>query len=143
MKTILVPTEDHDSMPAALEAARLVGRAFDSYIEGFAVRPSVSTYVTIEPVSSLAISGAFDPEAANHARDIFTSFMQKAGVPAAQKGQAAFSYAWPLSEGADDMFLGNYGRVFDLIVLGRPGRDPQNPRVAPLESPCSKAASRC
>jgi len=38
MKTILIPTEDHDAMPAVFEAARLVGRAFDSYIEGFAVR---------------------------------------------------------------------------------------------------------
>lgn len=134
MKTILIPTEDHDAMPAVLEAARLVARAFDSYMEGFAVRPSVGTYVTIEPVSSLAISGAFDPEAANHSRDMFAAFMQKAGVPVAQKGPAVFSYGWPLTEAADDIFLGSYGRVFDLVVLGRPGRDPQNPRMAPLES---------
>ena len=39
MKTILIPTEDHDSMPAVLEAARLIARTFDSYMEGFAVRP--------------------------------------------------------------------------------------------------------
>src|SRR5262249_54627839 len=33
MKTILIPTEDHDAMPAVLEAARIVARTFDSYIE--------------------------------------------------------------------------------------------------------------
>ncbi len=134
MKTILIPTEDHDAMPAVLEGARLVARAFDSYMEGFAVRPAVGTYVTIEPVSSLAISGAFDPDTANQSRDLFTSFMEKAGVPRAQKGPAVFSYGWPLTEAADDAFLGNYGRVFDLVVLGRPGREPQNPRMAPLEA---------
>lgn len=134
MKTILVPTEDHDAMPAVLEAARLVARAFDSYMEGFAVRPAVGTYVTIEPVSSLAISGAFDADAANQSREIFTAFMQKAGVPKAQSGPAVFSYGWPLTEAADDAFLGSYGRVFDLVVLGRPGREPQNPRMAPLEA---------
>ena len=134
MKTILVPTEDHDAMPAVLEAARLVARAFDSYIEGFAVRPAVGTYVTIEPVSSLAISGAFDADAANQSRDAFTSFMQKAGVPRAQSGPSVFSFGWPLLEAADDAFLGSYGRVFDLVVLGRPGREPQNPRMAPLEA---------
>lgn len=134
MKTILIPTEDHDAMPAVMEAARLVARAFDSYMEGFAVRPAVGTYVTIEPVSSLAISGAFDAEAANQSRDIFTAFMQKAGVPKAQSGPAVFSYGWPLTEAADDAFLGSYGRVFDLVVLGRPGREPQNPRMAPLEA---------
>ena len=40
MKTILIPTEDHDAMPAVLEGARLIAHAFGSYMEGFAVRPS-------------------------------------------------------------------------------------------------------
>jgi len=134
MKTILVPTEDHDSMPAVMEAARLVARAFDGYMEGFAVRPAVGTYVTIEPVSSLAISGAFDTEAATQSLELFTNFMQKANVPRAQPGPAVFSYGWSLAEAADDAFLGSYGRVFDLVVLGRPGREPENPRMAPLEA---------
>ena len=30
--------------------------------------------------------------------------------------------------------LGTYGRVFDLIVVGRPGRDVENPRMPPLEA---------
>jgi hypothetical protein len=34
MKSILIPTEDHDAMPAVLEAARLIARAFDSYMKG-------------------------------------------------------------------------------------------------------------
>ena len=76
MKTILIPTEDHDAMPAVLEAARLMAMAFDSYMEGFAVRPSPGTYVTVEPVSSLAISGAFEPDTAKEAKATFEDFMQ-------------------------------------------------------------------
>ena len=63
MKSILIPTEDHDAMPAVLDAALLVAKTFDSYIEGIAVRPAAGTYVAVEPVSSLAISGAFEHDA--------------------------------------------------------------------------------
>ncbi len=136
MKTILIPTEDHDAMPAVLQTALLMARAFDSYMEGFAVRPSAGTYVTVEPVSSLAISGAYDGDAPKLARAMFEKFMHDNNVPAAVAGQdpPGLSYGWPMAESADDVFIGSYGRVFDLIVLGRPGRAPENARMAPLEA---------
>ena len=121
-------------MPAVLEAARLVAREFDGYMEGFAVRPSLATYVTVEPVSSLAISGAFDGDSAPQARAEFEAFMQAHGVPPGVSEPTVFSYGWPREELADDAFIGSYGRVFDLIVLGRPGPEPQNPRMPPLEA---------
>jgi nucleotide-binding universal stress UspA family protein len=134
MKTLLIPTEDHDAMPAVLEAARLVAREFDSYMEGFAVRPSLGTYVTVEPVSSLAIAGAFEGDTANQARAQFESFMKGHGVPQLDREPAVYSYAWPRAEPAEDVFIGSHGRNFDLIVLGRPGPEPQNPRTPPLEA---------
>lgn len=134
MKTILIPTEDHDGMAAVLEGARLVARIFDSYMEGFAVRPSTAAYVTIEPVGGLAISGAYDPEAAAHARQTFESFMKAHDVPAGSGEPAVYSFGWPRVESADDMLIGSLGRVFNLIVLGRPGPAPENPRPAPLEA---------
>ena len=136
MKTILIPTEDHDAMPAVLEAARLVARTFDSYMEGFAVHPAAGTYVAVEPVSSLAISGAYehDAELASQARALFENFMRTHDVPAAGSDAAAYSYAWPRSEAEDDLFIGSYGRLFDLIALGRPGRAAQNARMPPLEA---------
>ena len=133
MKTILIPTEDHDTMQAVLKTARLVAQTFDSYMEGFAIRPAVGTYVTVEPVSSLAISGAFDEDTAREAQAAFEKFMTENGVPRAGEGNA-FSWAWPRSEAADDAALGSHGRVFDLIMLGRPGRDVENPRMPPLEA---------
>ena len=134
MKTILIPTEDHDAMPSVFAAALTVARAFDSYIEGFAVRPSAGTYVTVEPVSSLAISGAYDGDAARNAQAAFETFMTANAVPKAAGDGGALSYAWPMQEAAEDSFIGSHGRVFDLIVLGRPGRAPENPRMPPLEA---------
>jgi nucleotide-binding universal stress UspA family protein len=135
MKTILIPTEDHDCMPAVFDAARLIASTFDSYMEGFAVRPAVGTYVTVEPVSSLAISGAFDEDTAREAQANFERYMQTHNVPrAAADAPAVFSWGWPRTEAADDAALGTYGRVFDLIVLGRPGREVENPRMPPLEA---------
>jgi nucleotide-binding universal stress UspA family protein len=134
MKTILIPAEDHDSMPAVLEAARIVARTFDSYMEGFAARPSPAAYVSVDPVSSLAISGAFDADTTREVKAQFEAFMQAHAVPRAEDGRDGFSWAWPREEAMDDLFIGNRGRVFDLIVVGRPGSAPQNPRMIPLEA---------
>src|SRR5208337_343164 len=109
-------------------------RAFDSYMEGFAVRPSAATYLTVDPVSSLAISGAYEGDGAHQAQSLFESFMQAHAVPRATEEISGYSYAWPRAEPVDDLFIGSYGRTFDLIALGRPGRAPENPRMPPLES---------
>lgn len=123
-------------MPAVLEGARLIARQFDSYMEGFAVRPSLGASVTIEPVSGIAMPGAFDHDTVKQVRGEFESFMTSHGVPRAARGDgpAVFSYDWPREEPAEDSFIGSHGRFFDLIVLGRPGDEPQNPRMPPLEA---------
>src|SRR5665213_2865430 len=124
MKTILIPTEDHDTMRAVLQTARLIARTFDSYMEGFAIRPAVGTYVTVEPVSSLAISGAFDEDTARGAQAAFEKFMNENGVQRAADGPATFSWAWPRTEASDDAAFVSHGRVFDLIMLCRLGARP-------------------
>src|SRR5690606_23244657 len=95
---------------------------FDGYIEGFAVRPSVADYVGVEPFSSLAMS-VHDNDAAREIQSAFETFMRDHRVPPAGigGGAAVYSYAWPQAAAVDDGFIGSYGRVFDLIVLGRPG----------------------
>src|SRR5258707_11652281 len=60
--------------------------------------------------------------------------MQQHSVPRAGPQAGGFSYGWPHAESGDDALIGSYGRLFDLIVLGRPGRAPQDPRMPPLEA---------
>src|SRR5581483_5222417 len=45
MKTILVPTEQGATMASALETAFLLAQKFDSFIEGFPLRPAVADLV--------------------------------------------------------------------------------------------------
>ena len=140
MKTILVPVEDHDSMAAVLQAACLVARRFDSYVEGFAVQPAASEFVALDPLSSLTMPQIADGDVQieRHSRQMFESFMASHSVPPAPSPfptqPAQLSYAWVRPGAEFDTFIGSYGRVFDLIVLGRPGRAAQNPRMAPLEA---------
>src|SRR5665213_470473 len=134
MKTILIPTEDHDAMQAVLEAGLTIARIIDSYIEGIAARPAAGTYVTVEPVSSLAISGAFDGDVARNSHALFDAFMKDHGVAPPDRPAVKLSYSSPKQDAFGDRFIGSYGRIFDLIVLGRPGRAPENPRMPPLEA---------
>jgi nucleotide-binding universal stress UspA family protein len=136
MKTILIPTEDHDAMPAVLEAARLIAQRFDSTMEGFAVHPAPADFVAVDPVSSLTIASthADDEEVERGAQRLFEGFMRTHGVPDAKAGPAAYSHRWVRSEALGDAFIGSHGRLFDLIALGRPGRAPRDPRMPPLEA---------
>jgi nucleotide-binding universal stress UspA family protein len=136
MKTILIPTEDHDAMPAVLEAARLIGERFESYMEGFAVHPAPADFVAVDPVSSLTIASTHDndEEVERGAERLFESFMRTHGVPDTKPGPAFYSHRWVRSGALGDAFIGSHGRLFDLIALGRPGRAPHDPRMPPLEA---------
>jgi nucleotide-binding universal stress UspA family protein len=136
MKTILIPSEDHASMQAVLETARLIAQRFGSYMEGFAVYPAAADFVAVDPVSSLTIASMQegDEEIERLAQGLFESFMQAHAVPRAQPGPAAYSHGWVRPGAHGDAFIGSHGRLFDLIVMGRPGRAPQDPRMPPLEA---------
>jgi nucleotide-binding universal stress UspA family protein len=143
MKTILIPAEDHDAMPAVLETARLIARRFDSYMEGFAVHPAIADFVAVDPLSSLTMpqTAEHDAEIERHTHALFEAFMAANDVPraappipGANQPPAHYSYGWLRPTVEHDAFIGSYGRLFDLMVLGRPGRLAQNPRMPPLET---------
>jgi hypothetical protein len=133
--TILVPIEQHDLMNATLETALVLGRKFNSYIEGFALRPVVA------PVMAMDIGGAFplaelqenDTKMATEAKALFDAFMHKNGVtPGDPKGGVGCGWLDGAPDG--DQFVGSYGRVFDVTVLGRPGESAQSPRLSTYEA---------
>jgi nucleotide-binding universal stress UspA family protein len=136
LKTILIPTEQHDLMSSALETALLIARRFDSYIEGFALRPAIDNFVAMDPVSSMAMATVKqnDAEAAKQARSLFEGFMQARGVSRAAGPKGTLSFNWLEAAPDGDDFVGSYGRVFDVTVLGRPGDGLQSPRMITLEA---------
>jgi nucleotide-binding universal stress UspA family protein len=121
MKTILIPTENDGSMQSALEAALLLARRCDSYMEGFALRWAISELVGVDVVGiSLKTYKQDIPEEAKQAREMFESFMQTHDVPRSTGRAGLLSFGWLDDAPAGDSFVGSYGRVFDVIVMNRP-----------------------
>jgi nucleotide-binding universal stress UspA family protein len=135
-KTILVPIEQHDLINSTLETALLLARKFDSYIEGFPLRVATSAVFAMGDVGAVPIP-TLEREIAEsdkQNRSLFENFMQDHGVPCGSS-TSALSCNWlPDAPDEGDHFVGSRGRVFDVIVLGRPGRHPRSPRMSTLEA---------
>jgi nucleotide-binding universal stress UspA family protein len=137
MKAILVPTEHHASMTSALDTALLLARRFDSCIEGFPLRPGVADLVAMDPDSGLTMVAVKenDAELVRHAETVFRTFMEQHQVPQRSgEGAASLSWIWHQAAPSGHDYVGSYGRVFDMIVLGRPGPEWQSPSMITLES---------
>jgi nucleotide-binding universal stress UspA family protein len=122
MKSILVPTEQHGLLDSTLQCALLLARKFDSYMEGFALFPAMVELYALDSGVPLPIEEVrdHDAEMARQARGAFEKFMTGNGVPRANRDRT-LSFGWLDAAPDGDPFVGSYGRVFDLIVLGRPG----------------------
>jgi nucleotide-binding universal stress UspA family protein len=136
MKTILVPTEQHDLTSSILQTAVLLARKLDGYIEGFALFPAMVEIYALDSEIPLPIEiREHDAEMAKQTRSLFETFMHDHGVTRSSKTEATLSFDW-LDEAPDgDAFVGSYGRIFDVIVAGRPrsGRGAR-PSMATLEA---------
>jgi nucleotide-binding universal stress UspA family protein len=137
MKTILVPTENGAAMVSALDTALLLAQKFDSCIEGFPLRPAVADLVAMDPDSGLTMVAVKenDAEMVRQAEMLFRSFMDSHHLPQrASDARASLSCAWLSEAPSGHDFVGSYGRVFDVIVLARPGDEWQSPSMITLES---------
>jgi nucleotide-binding universal stress UspA family protein len=138
MKSILVPTEQNVAMTSALDAALLLAQKFAGCIEGFSLRPAVADLVAMDPDAGLTMVAVKenDAEMVRQAEDLFRSFMQHHGVKERvdEASTASLSWAWHAAAPSGNDFVGSYGRVFDVIVLARPGEEWQSPSMVTLES---------
>ena len=124
-------------MQSALETALLLAQKFGSCIEGFPLRPGVADLVAMDPDSGLTMVAVKenDAELARHAEDVFRSFMDQHSVPQrAGDAEASLSWTWQKEAPSGHDYVGSYGRVFDMIVLARPGPEWQSPSMITLES---------
>ena len=124
-------------MHSALETALLLARKFDSCVEGFPLRPGMADLVAMDPDSGLTMVAVKenDAELVRHAEDVFRSFMAQHAVPE-RAGEASTSLSWTWHKDAPSGhdYVGSYGRIFDMIVLARPGPEWQSPSMITLES---------
>lgn len=141
MKTILLPFHDDDLDRAALETALLVAEHFGSYLEGlFVWQPpqiiaGAGEGITLygDYVTQIAAEGR---QLAQQARRRFTGVMESRGVPLHNSGlgDQRPCAGWYEGEGLEDRVVGDYGRVFDLLVIGRTGKPASGDWTATCEA---------
>lgn len=135
MRTILVPVETHASLRSSLSTALLLGRSLGGYVEGFALGPGIPDVYAIDvPVVVLPIPDqAARREMAIGARQQFETFMHEHRVPERFGEPSGLSFGWHGDTLQGDTYAGDYGRAFDVIVVGRPTSGDHSPRLATLE----------
>jgi nucleotide-binding universal stress UspA family protein len=134
-RTILVPAEQHDLMNSTLETALCLAQKFDSYIEGFALRVAIPAAYLMADAAAVTIPKLEQDiaENAKQTRGLFETFMREHGVPCGAD-TSALSSKWLAGAPGGDHFVGSHGRLFDVIVLGRPGHNPKGSRMGTLEA---------
>jgi nucleotide-binding universal stress UspA family protein len=135
MKAILVPVEQHGSIRSVLDAALLVAGRFGSHLEGLALGPDIPDVIAFDvPVGWTILSEKEQRELLERARHLFEEFMLSCGVPRKTEAPDEVSCGWLGQQLFGDSYIGSFGRVFDLIVLGRPTSRDEPPRIATLEA---------
>ncbi len=124
MKTILAPFYDDDIAQSALCTSWLVAERFGSYVEAlFVMRPP-----QIFDGEGIALAGSYmtqlkdeERRLAESAHKRFQATVESRGVLVADVSTPAegVTAGWRETEGTEGQVIGDYGRLFDLIVIGR------------------------
>ena len=137
IRTILVPVSGGASGDSALDAAIIVGRRAGSHVEALHVAPDPRDSVPIlgeganaAMMADLIEASARDAERrAERARAAFDvrvsagSLLRVDAPPPADAATRALTVGWRRIVGREDEVVASRGRLFDLIVVGRPGDD--------------------
>jgi nucleotide-binding universal stress UspA family protein len=138
MKNILIPLEESNTLPAILEAAALLGRRFDSYLEGLHLRMDFSGAIAAAGMGGPYVIEDFRREDWDHiqwARRTFEDFARAKGLHLGGVAEGTGVSAHFRAEAPPgDTFLGQHTRLFDVTVLGRPSSSALPPRRSTLET---------
>ena len=130
MKSILLPVDQNEQIPATLETARLLADVFGATIEGVALRPAFTDIVAPDPIVAVTIPPA-DWNEAEFTRSVRQTFDAFAAQHPGGYANAA-RFRWRGGAPIDDAALGSLGRVHDVTVIGRPGG--RGARMTAIES---------
>lgn len=135
MKNILVPVPQSSAIAPVLDAAIGLGTVFGSVIEGLALGPNLaSTFAGEFPIDTDYLHPDRRRQVVAEAHQAFEAHMAARSIRQAASSPEATGYDWRLWDLADDIRVGSYGRLFDLIVLGRPAQDQGAPRIGTVET---------
>ena len=130
MKSILLPVDQSEQMPSALETAWHLANLFESVIEGVALRPAFAEIVAPDPIVAVTIPPA-DWNETEFCRNVRQRFDAYAAAHA-QNAQGGARFRWRGGSAIEDSALGSLARVYDVTVLSRPGS--RGARMTALEA---------
>lgn len=136
MKSILIPIEDHVAIGAVLATALRLAERFGSTMEGVALGPDLAQITAADfSLGGIVFDERTRLELLGECADIFNGFMAANGVAANDRGdtRGTPSFLWRGDTLITDEGLGDYGRIFDVIVVGKPASGIQQPRKSTLE----------
>jgi nucleotide-binding universal stress UspA family protein len=137
MKALLIPFEESEIIESVFASAVLTAKRFASYVEGVYVQPALPAIASADGFG--VVTPAFvekyereDKARVQQAQDFFESYMQKNGISGTNTdGQP---YAVWQNVGPTDDYVGHRGRLFDLVVVGRPMQGATTPTMHTLEA---------
>ncbi|NJO56748.1 MAG: universal stress protein [Rhodospirillales bacterium] len=124
MKTILLPFHDEDAAVFALRGAALMARRFGSYVEGLFVAETAHLQIGgVVPVPAEYLSD-YTRQWRERADKTRTRFCQAARENGLTLGEMESEEQGPIAgwreiEGDEATVIGEYGRLFDIIAVGR------------------------
>jgi nucleotide-binding universal stress UspA family protein len=129
MKSILLPIDQGEHMPAALETAWLLAGLSGGTVEGVALRPAFAEIVAPDPIVAVTIPPADwnETEFCRSVRQTFDAF-----AAAHPPGQGGARFRWRGGSAIEDSALGSLARVYDVTVMSRPGS--RGARMTALEA---------
>ncbi len=142
MKAILAHLEISNSLDSILACAWFVAERFQGYIEGVHMRPGQPDVIAAGADGFVAAApdlvAGFEREAqdrSRRAREAFEAFMVEKNLSRPSGSAAGVPTAdWRIVTSGGQSAIGNVGRIFDLLVVGRPLRDAVTPSMTALES---------
>ncbi|MCA8928549.1 MAG: universal stress protein [Alphaproteobacteria bacterium] len=125
-----MPLSETSGMPSMVRCATLVGARFESFIEGAYIRAEPSVILASDDTGATtpALIESFEREDMARAERLQQQFLS------ACRDQGTGSQALVTEISGVGGGLGGYGRLFDLIVVGRPGREADSPPMTTLET---------
>ncbi|HJZ43451.1 MAG TPA: universal stress protein [Hyphomicrobiaceae bacterium] len=130
MKSILLPIDQSEQMPSALETAWHLASLFEATVEGVALRPAFAEIVAPDPIVAVTIPPA-DWNEVEFCRGVRQTFDAFAAQHSGEQGRGV-RFRWRGGSAIEDSALGSLARVYDVTVLSRPGN--RGARMTALEA---------
>jgi nucleotide-binding universal stress UspA family protein len=143
-KTVLVPVSSPDASKSTLETALLVARRWNSHLEILHVRADPRGLVpyTGEGMDGSMIEEIMDvteregSERAIQTKAMYDAFCAEHSLTASDKplAEPGVTVSWREESGREDEVVALRGRLYDLIVVGRPVAESPRPSPITLEA---------